>query len=96
MSTYRSFDKNKCIYFLIKEEKVLDKYNKICNKVGKIIKKTNSELVYNKKYIKGENKINTKESFQCFYIPVIFIDSVYKKDESYYPKVSLEKYNVFW
>ena len=40
---------------------------------------------------------NTKDSFQCFYITVILINSAYRKDENYYPKVFLEKYNnVFW
>ena len=29
--------------------------------------------------MKAQNKINTKESFQCFYILVILIGSVYKK-----------------
>ena len=32
-----------------------------------------------------------KESFQCFYMPVILLDSVYRKDGNYYPKVFLEK-----
>ena len=41
---------------------------------------------------KKKKKINTKESFQCFYIPVILIDSVYRKDENYYPQVFLEKF----
>ena len=38
-----------------------------------------------------------KESFPCFYIPVILFDSVYRKDENYYPKAFLEKfiYNFF-
>ena len=36
--------------------------------------------------------MNTKESLQCFYIRVILIDSVYRKDKNYYPKVFLEKY----
>ena len=41
-----------------------------------------------------------KESFQCFYekiipVQIILIDLVYRKDESYYPKVSLENYLVF-
>ena len=27
----------------------------------------------------------------CLYAPVILIDSVYRKDENYYPKVFLEK-----
>ena len=39
MGTYRSFDKNECIYFLIKEEKIFDKYNEIWEKVRNIIKK---------------------------------------------------------
>ena len=52
-------------------------------------KKINSNLVYNKKYL----KINTKESFQCFYAPVILIDSIYRKDENYYLKVLLENNN---
>ena len=60
-----------------------------------IKRKFNSELVYNKKYIKAGNKINTKESFQCIYIPVILIDLVYRKDENYYPIVFLEKYHSF-
>ena len=29
MSTHRSFDKNNCMYFIIKEEYVFDKYNGI-------------------------------------------------------------------
>ena len=50
------------------------------------MKNNNSELIYNKKYIKTENQTNTKENFQCFYIPKILIDSVYKKDENYFLK----------
>ena len=46
MGTYKSFDKNKCTYFLIKEEKVFDKCNEIWEKVSNIIKKINSELIY--------------------------------------------------
>ena len=78
---------------MINNRKVFDKFNEIW-KVSNFIKKINSELVYNKKYIKRENKINTKESLQCFYIPVMLIDSVYRKDENYYPKVFLEKHNL--
>ena len=29
MGTYRSFNKNKCMHFLMKEEKHFDKYNEI-------------------------------------------------------------------
>ena len=34
----------------------------------------------------------TQRSFQCFYIPVILIDSVNRKDGNYSPKVFLEKF----
>ena len=83
---------------MIKDKKFVDEYMKIWEKVSNAIKKNNSELVCNKKYLKAEKNINTKEILQCFYIPVILIDSVYKKDEQYYPKVFLEKviHNVFW
>ena len=40
MSAYRKdFDKTKCMYFLIKDEKLLEKYNEIWKKVSNIIKK---------------------------------------------------------
>ena len=67
-------------------------------KVNNTIKKEiNRELIYIKQYLKAEKRFNTKESFQCFYIPVILFDSVYRKDGNYYPKVFLEKriYNFF-
>ena len=80
------------MYFMIKDEKCFDKYMKIWEKVGNITKhKFNSELICNQKYLMVK-KMNTKESFQCFYIRVILIDSVYRKDKNYYPKVFLEKY----
>ena len=34
MSTYRSFDKNNCMYFTIKEENVFDKYSEIGKKLA--------------------------------------------------------------
>ena len=33
MSTYRIFDKNNCMYFMVKEEKFFDKYNEISEKI---------------------------------------------------------------
>ena len=93
MSTYRSFDKYSK-YFMIKEEKFLINITKFGKKVSNIIKQNLIvSLCTIKIYIKAENKINTKKSFQCFYIPVISIDSVYEKNENYYLKVFLEKYN---
>ena len=63
MDAYRSFDKNKFMYFFIKEQKVFDEYNEFWERVSNIIKKINSELIYNKKYLKAEERINTKEGF---------------------------------
>ena len=50
------------------------------------------------KYLKAEQRFNTKESFQWFYVPVTFFGSLYGKDGNYYPKVFLEKsiYNFIW
>ena len=33
-------------------------------------------LINNKKYLKAEKRLNTKESFQCFYIPLVLFISV--------------------
>ena len=78
------------VCILIKEENVSDKYNEILENVSDIIKKKiSSKLVCNKKY----QKMNPKEDFQCFYARVILIYSIYRKNENYYPKVLLGKYN---
>ena len=71
---------------------------KIWEKVSNIIKKINIQSIYNKKYLQLEKKFTTRESSQCFYIPVLLIDSVYRKDESYYPEEFLGKIiqNIFW
>ena len=62
---------------MIKDEKK-NKHMTIWEKVSNIIKKEfNSKLIYNKKYVKAEKRFNTKESCQCFYIPVILFDSIY-------------------
>ena len=63
---------------MIKDEKRFDKHMKIWEKVSNVIKS---------KFLKAKKKFNIKESFQCFYIPVILIDSNYRKDENYYPKM---------
>ena len=62
---------------VLTKEKKIDKYNEVWEKVRNTIKKEfNSKLVYNKKYLKTEKKINIKESFQCICTLVILIDSV--------------------
>ena len=61
----RNFDKTKCMSFLIKDDKFLEKYNEIWKKVSNIIKKEfGSKSVYNEKHLKTkikpyDGKINT-------------------------------------
>ena len=61
----RDFDKSECMSFLIKDEKLLEKHNKIWKKVSNSIKKEfDSKPVYNRKYLKiivksYNRKINT-------------------------------------
>ena len=90
---------------MIKDEKLLQKYNEIWKKVSSIIKKEfDSKPIYNKKYIKTKikscyGKINTnfqnnkipKVSFQCICLSVILIDSVCEKGKNYYSLVFLEE-----
>ena len=77
---------------MIKDENFFNKYMTIWKKVNKIIiKKCNSEAIYNKKNLKVEKRFNSKKSFQCFYITVILFDSVHRKDGSCYLEVLLEK-----
>ena len=106
MSAYKNdFDKTKCMSFLIKDEKLLEKYNEIWKNVSKIINKEfDCKSVYNEKYIKTKikyynGKVNTnfhnnkipKEGSQCICPSVILIDSVYKKDKNYYSQVFLQE-----
>ena len=93
MSKYKRYaDKTNCMYFMIKDENLFDNYMTIWEKVINVIKqKFNSELIYNRQFLKAGKRFNTKERFQCFYIPVILFDSFYRKDGKYYRKVFLEK-----
>ena len=51
------------MYFLIKDDELLEKYNTICNKVSTDIKKGfNSKPVYNKKCLKTKIKSNNDET----------------------------------
>ena len=43
------------MFFMIKDEYLFDEYMTIWKKVSNIIKNTNFELTYNKKYLKAEN-----------------------------------------
>ena len=67
MSKHKIYsDKTKFMYFMIKEEKNFDRYMAICEKVCNIIKKINSELVYNKKRLKAEKDSTQKKFFNVF------------------------------
>ena len=44
--------------------------------------------------IKAKKKLNTNRGFQWLYAPITLIDSIYRIDENYYPKVFLEKYFI--
>ena len=63
MSAYRKdFNETKSLPFLIKEDKLLEKYNEIWEKVQNIIKKEFvSEPVYNEKYLKAKIKSYNKK-----------------------------------
>ena len=106
MSGYRTdFDETKYISLLIKCDELLEKYNKIWEKVRNNIKKEfDSESVCNEKYVKAKVKsfnerINThfrnnkipKEGFQFIWLSVILIDSVFIIGKSYYPQVFLKE-----
>ena len=93
----RDFSKTKFIYLLIKDEKLLEKYNIMKTKFG-------SNPVYNEKYVKTkmkvyDKKINRdfhsnkmpKESSEFLCLSVILFHSVYIKDNKYYPQVFLEE-----
>ena len=101
---------SKNMSFFIRDDKVLDKYNKIWDKVKeKLNIKFHSEPIYDKKYIKAkvrefdgviktnflDNKV-PKENMHYTCIPCVTIDSVMRMDKKYYPQVYLEecKYRI--
>ena len=85
--------------FLIKDDRLLEKYNEACEKVSNIIyKEFDSNPIYNGKYINTKinvynKKVNTNfhgnkmpnESLECVCLSVIILDSVYKRVNKYYP-----------
>ena len=96
--------------FMIKDNNVLDKYNKIWNLIeNKIVIKFHSEPIYDQTYIKakvrefdGVIKTNflgngaPKENMHYTCIAYITVDSVMKADKKYFPQVYLEecKYKI--
>ena len=94
------------LYFLIKDDELLEKKKKIWGKVSCSIKKGfDGESVYNEQYLKTktksyEGKINTnshderipKESSHCICLFLILIDSVFKIGKNCYLQVMLEEF----
>ena len=69
MNAYaKYFDKNsKYINLLVNNKEILEKYNKIWNKIKSLFKKEfNSEPVYNDKYIKIKIKIYNDKVYTNF------------------------------
>ena len=83
---WKDFDETKYTSFLINDDKLLEKYNEIYQKVKNNLKKEfDSEPVYNEKYVKAKiksynGKLNTnfhinkilKEASQCIFLSIIF------------------------
>ena len=96
--------------FIIKDDNVSNKYNKIWNVIkNKIGIKFHSKPIYGQKYIKakvrefdGVIKTNflgidvPKENIHYTCIACVTIDSVMRIDKKYFPQVYLEqcKYNI--
>ena len=107
MSGCRKYFENggKIMSFMVKDDNVLDKYNKIWDKIKeKLNIKFHSKLVYDKKYLKvkvwefdGVIKTNflgnkvPKENMHYTCITHITIDSVMKMDKKNCPRVYLEE-----
>ena len=92
------------MYFLIKGDDLLGKYNTIWDKVSPDMKKEfDSEPVQNRKFLKSQVKFHGDEVTE-FYdkeiplvhsnhtcLAVISLDSTLKKDENYDPQVFLKE-----
>ena len=106
MSGYLKYFENggKNMSFMVKNEDVLNKYNKIWDQIKeKLNIKFHSEPIYDKKYIKtkvrefnGVIKINflekkAKENKHCTYIACITIDSVMRMEKKNNLQVYLEE-----
>ena len=112
MSGYiKYFDKGgKNMSFMVKDDNVLDKYNKIWDKIKeKLNIKFHSMPVYDETYIKAkvrefDGKIKTnflgnevpKENMHYTCIACITIDSVMKMEKKHFPELLLEgcKYKI--
>ena len=92
------------VFFLIEDDKLLEKYNAIWDKVSADIKRElDSQPAFNKEYLKTKIKSNGHKvtdfhdkkismvnfSYTC--LAVISLDSAFKKNENYYTQVLLKE-----
>ena len=101
----RKFNENATMCFIVKDKKLLKKYNKIWEATEGLMKITfESKPVYGEdvKYIKTKiktgniitnfhNKKMPKEKATCKCLSIIMIDSVIKANKKYYPQTLLEE-----
>ena len=103
----RKFDENASMSFKVNDKQLLKNYNKIWEKVGKLMKiDFESKPVYgdDNKYIKTKIKIYAdniftnfhnkkvpKEKSPCKWLSIIMIDSFIKANKKYYPQTFLEE-----
>ena len=104
----KSYDgQTKWLYFLIKDDKVSEKWNTISDEVSTNIKKEfDSEYVYNKEFLKTKIKfhgdevtdfydmINSKKIVNSNHscLAVTSLDPAIKKDDNYEPHVFFKKF----
>ena len=104
----RRFDKNATMSFRANNKQLLKNYNKIWEKVEKLMKiDFESKPVYgdDDKYIKIKikiyagsmitnfhNKKTPKEKASCKCLSIIMLDSVIKANKKYYPQTLLEEH----
>ena len=103
----RKFNENSTMSFRVKDKQLLKNYNKIWEKVEKLMKiDFESKHVYgdDNKYTKTKiktyeksiitnfhNKKTPKEKGPCKCLSIIMIDSVIKANKKYYPQTLLEE-----
>ena len=103
----RKFNENSTMSFRVEDKQLLKNYNKIWEKIEKLMKiDFESKPVYgdDDKYIKTKiktyeksiitnfhNKKTPKEKASCKCLSIIMIDSVIKANKKYYPQILLEE-----
>ena len=101
------FDDNKVMSFKVTDKKLLNKYNKILEKVEELLNvKFESKPVYGEddKYIKAKiksskDKVNTnfqgkkvpKENLSYKCLSIITLESIIKANKKYYPQIFLDE-----